>query len=101
MENGKKILILGLQMEKVSLIFVKILVISIAVLLFGLVMFLITGCIGLFGYYLAFEGEWIWLQVLFILDYVGIGLGLLGLPFYLMSLIYLGIGQIVINTSKE
>ena len=101
MENGRKVLNIGLAIEKVSKVLVKVLGMSLAVLFLGVIIFVITGNNMYLGEYLAFDGHYSFVQFLFIIDYLGLALGLLGLPFYLMSLVYIGIGQVAINTSKE
>ena len=101
MKNGNKVLNCGLILEKISKVCLKVLAISIAVLILGAIIFVILGEGQWLVGYLTLKGGYSFVTFLFLIDYLGLVLGFLGLPIYFSSLLYIGIGQIAINTAKE
>lgn len=99
MKNISKLLLgKGYSFYNKGKILIKILGISVA----AFVLIILVALIGFggLGGVLYFDSEYGFANVLIAISYLGILVGLIGIPFYFIGLHYLGLGQISKNTDN-
>ena len=100
MDHGARVFKKGLKLEQIGKKLFFCLLGGIAILILIAIASLIMG--GSVIPYLLFaaEGSYKFVNFLDAVAYLGIVVGLIGIPLYFLGLIYVGLGQIAENTKK-
>ena len=90
----------GEKFYKVGRILVKVLGISAAIFVLILLIAILGWGMRIIPYVLGVNVDYDFVNMLIGLSYLGILVGLIGVPFYFLGLHYMGLGQIAKNTDN-